>query len=66
MAELKQCPFCGGRAEIVDNGEPIGSKFYFVDVLCMNMVCRGNSSVLDSRTKEQAIAAWNMRAEDGR
>lgn len=63
MTELKPCPFCGGKARIVENGEPETSKYYFVDVLCTNMVCRGCSSCLESRTKKQAIAAWNIRAE---
>lgn len=63
MAELKPCPFCGGKARIVDNGETQNSKYYFVDVICENMVCRGCSSCLESKTKQQAIAAWNMRYE---
>lgn len=64
MEELKKCPFCGGKAELVTNGEKSTSKYFFVDVVCQNMVCRGNSSCLESRTKKQAIAAWNMRAEE--
>ena len=64
MDELKPCPFCGGKARFVDNGEPNGSKYYFADVICTNQVCRGCSSYLESKTKEQAIAVWNRRAED--
>jgi Lar family restriction alleviation protein len=64
MAELKPCPFCGGEAKIVDNGEASTNKYYFVDVLCKDMSCRGYSSCLEYKTKQQAIEAWNRRAED--
>lgn len=63
MAELKPCPFCGGEAEIVDNGEVRTNKYYFVDVNCKDMNCRGYSSCLEYKTKQQAIEAWNRRAE---
>ena len=66
IGKLKPCPFCGGEAEIVTNGELTKSKYYFVDVQCKNTRCRGWSSVLDSRTRKQAIEAWNRRAEDGK
>ena len=63
---LKPCPFCGGKAKIVTNGEIPKSKYYFVDVLCEDMNCRGCSSCLEYKTKRQAISAWNRRAEDGK
>ena len=59
MSELKPCPFCGGEATIEDNGD-------FVDVSCKDMFCRGWTSCLEFKTKQQAIEAWNRRAEDGK
>lgn len=54
MAELKPCPFCGGEAEIVNNG-------YFVDVSCKDHRCRGWAESLMNNTEEEAIEAWNRR-----
>ena len=59
MAELKPCPFCGGKAQIEKNED-------FVDVSCKDMFCRGWTSCLEYKTKQQAIEAWNRRAEDGK
>ena len=58
MAELKPCPFCGGRASIVLKG---GSFF----VYCNR--CPG-AVVTDyvHQSEEEAIEAWNRRAEDGK
>ena len=61
MEELKSCPFCGGEAEIVDNGETRSNKYYFVDVSCKNTNCRGYTSCLEFKTKQKAIEAWNRR-----
>ena len=56
MEELKPCPFCGGKAEIVDNGD-------FVDVSCKDYTCRGWANSLDRKTKQEAIEDWNRRAQ---
>lgn len=58
MAELKPCPFCGGEADVVDNE-------VFVDVSCRNHRCRGWADTLMYDSKNEAIEAWNRRAEDG-
>ena len=58
MQELKQCPFCGGEAEIVETE-------YAVDVSCKDGNCRGYTDYLNSKTKKEAIEAWNRRAENG-
>lgn len=53
MSDLKPCPFCGGEAEI----ERYTIKPY---VACMKCGC----SMPDRhQTAEQAIAAWNSRAD---
>ena len=57
MAELKPCPFCGGEAVLIDNG-------CFVDVSCKNFHCRGWADSLMFKTKEEAIEAWNRRADN--
>lgn len=52
--ELKSCPFCGGETLEMDrnNGE------WFVT--CYECPCQG---VEGNLTREQAIKAWNTRAE---
>jgi Lar family restriction alleviation protein len=56
--ELKPCPFCGGKAEVVDNE-------YFVDVSCAHIHCRGYAASLMYNNKKEAIEAWNRRADNG-
>ena len=52
MSELKNCPFCGGKVEILhyenDGYLPTCTK-------CDGMIEKWHS------TKEEAIAAWNRR-----
>ena len=62
MAELKPCPFCGGRA-----------KFAYImpynGVTCTKCKAWGKT-IIDSYEqqdgKAEAIKAWNRRAEDGK
>lgn len=53
MAELKPCPFCGGKVEIV---------FYRGNtaVECPKCGCALNTWI--GMTKEEATKAWNRRA----
>lgn len=68
MSELKQCPFCGGEAELrfFNNGP---SFSYRVECLnCTAMVGRRFEEYSTNRTfwfgiKQEAIDAWNTRAE---
>lgn len=57
MMELKPCPFCGGEAEVINNG-------YFVDVSCKDMNCRGYADILSCKTTKEAIEAWNRRVDN--
>ena len=59
MAELKPCPFCGGKAWL--NGtimwSDLSKRF---SVFCCE--CRVETP-RTSHTKEEAIEAWNRRAK---
>ena len=57
MTELKPCPFCGGTATILK----IDNVWY--EVHCDNCPCNVGRCWFPKR--EEAIAAWNRRAEDG-
>ena len=57
MAELKPCPFCGGKDLQVVN---VYGEDYYVD--CQTCTTCGPSA----DTYEEAIEAWNRRAEDGK
>jgi Lar family restriction alleviation protein len=65
MNKLKPCPFCGGKAEIIETDTPrtddigdwkSGSKYYH-RAACTN--CETSGPYEDS--KELAIKAWNKR-----
>jgi Lar family restriction alleviation protein len=57
--KLKPCPFCGGPAELWRAGTHPDRAAW--------IACMGKCSVLISKehkTDEEAIAAWNTRADD--
>lgn len=54
--ELKPCPFCGGKAETIENA--VGTLFW---VYCRSCGARSDSYTTEYRQK--AIDAWNTRAE---
>lgn len=58
--DLKQCPFCGGKAEYMGLRASAdgASKGY---VRCVHYCCEQTLI----RSKNEAIEAWNERAEDG-
>lgn len=62
MAELKPCPFCGDSAFLCDipySCEPGRLVMWAVE-------CNGcHTTTFEYDTKEEAIEAWNRRAEDG-
>ena len=51
--ELKPCPFCGGKATIMENN-------HYTDM--WTVMCKNCYSEIDRyHTKESAIEAWNRR-----
>lgn len=59
MKELKPCPFCGGRAIL----NIIGNKYY-VDCNAKIGECPCIPKTFDFDVAEDAIEAWNRRAEE--
>lgn len=55
MNKLKPCPFCGGNGELQERN--IGFT-----VLCVDGSC-GNAFTWWSSSKDEAVNAWNTRAD---
>lgn len=57
MEELKPCPFCGGEASIKIHD-------FFDDTRLYTPKCKCGANIVEVfHTEEEAIAAWNARAE---
>lgn len=73
MKKLKNCPFCGGEAELTEHGSLISiwCKNAGNTERCCNATmlypaeakCKTDEEIKESITK-RSIAAWNTRAED--
>lgn len=57
MTELKKCPFCGSSARL-----NVCNKKYFVECSHDNW-CETLPKTWFYNTREEAIEAWNRRAE---
>ena len=56
MADLKPCPFCGGKAVVT------AKLPYFGENETLSVMCKEcNASSKHKRTEEEAIEAWNRR-----
>ena len=73
MAELKPCPFCGGRGEINSKSETIGhgsgDTVYFVECQCCGARTKPIGFLEAEGTDTKKIVSkvlWEMRVEDGR
>ena len=72
MKKLKNCPFCGGEPETISfvNYHPVASltrPACFIQ--CMECGIRTSDFVAEDMTfryKDEAEAAWNRRAENGK
>lgn len=63
MAELKPCPFCGKKPRIkFFNGDPAIRKY---DVGCNQTLCPCRPRTRLYANVDDAIEAWNRRANDG-
>ena len=63
MAELKPCPFCGGKPSIISFKHTY-STFFVYQVMCFS--CHTQPKFFGrGTTKGKAIEAWNRRAGDG-
>lgn len=58
MADLKPCPFCGGKAFVYYSGSP--SNGSFAEVICRECGCQTQRMLIN-----EAFEAWNRRVEDG-
>jgi Lar family restriction alleviation protein len=58
ITDLKPCPFCGGKAELIKRRQCLADAY---SVRCKNSGCRGRTQKL-VRTEQQAIEEWNRRA----
>jgi Lar family restriction alleviation protein len=56
--ELKPCPFCGGKAELIH--DPHGNQFLYW-ARCDNIGCTVCPEAKMTANKEDAIDAWNRR-----
>lgn len=63
--KLKPCPFCGGKVKLERPLDLLPNSTEWWGVVCRNTINLGGSCAIQqipSRTKEAAIARWNMRA----
>lgn len=58
---LLPCPFCGGEAEVTSNGR----GQFTAGVRCRDVTGCGCRLHIAFRSRAEAIAAWNTRAELG-
>lgn len=61
MADLKQCPFCGGNEIIIRHIEYVGIPEPRFFAQCRNCFAQTGAGWT---TEKGAIVTWNMRAND--
>ena len=63
MTELKPCPFCGGKAKVIelDPFNRYRGRFHTWGVRCVKCGVEMVSGV----SKEDVIKTWNWRADNG-
>lgn len=59
MDDLKPCPFCGGKAILV---ESIHAQVFKVECMNTSCYCFNTSTIFSNKTN--AIEAWNRRTND--
>lgn len=69
--ELKPCPFCGGKAEFIDESDDWYSKYAVDDewasllIMVRCVKCGANIQADDNDAKEDVIDQWNTREGEG-
>ena len=66
MAELKPCPFCGRRPNILVEVTQFKTHPFIYKVGCEYSACFVNPCTPTSHIREHSIETWNRRAEDGK
>ena len=66
MNELKPCPFCGRKPSKVREHYVSGTALIYYSVECKAKLtkCFVKPQTIYCKTKEEAIEAWNRRADD--
>lgn len=64
MAELKPCPFCGSHNVLLRHYDPYDG--YHGDCGVWEAWCVICEANIERRQEEEAIEAWNRRADDGK
>ena len=64
MPELKPCPFCGKKAIFIKLEYGDGDAYY--GFTCEHWRCPVCRVLPNYGSEEEAIEAWNRRAEDGK
>ena len=59
--ELKACPFCGSKAEILELARTDKEK-QVVKVYCTNVACICSQPAIGFVDQEEAVKAWNTRS----
>lgn len=64
--ELKPCPFCGGKANLIENHICGGKDYSYVT--CESCHVRTQQYTVSVRfcPNDEATKAWNRRSDDGR
>ena len=62
MSETLRCPFCGAQPDI-DTHKPCRQAPTDYGVCCMNPKCKVQPLTVGHDSEEEAIAAWNARAD---
>ena len=62
MAELKKCPFCGGKAYSYKSKNLLGEMFWGIE--CESNECIVHTMIAEYPTEEKAIEQWNNRVTE--
>ena len=64
MNELKPCPFCGGKADMITNDGRTKAEKLRYHPCCHNQQCIMFVGGIWFNTEKEAIEAWNRRSDN--